>query len=130
MEGEAYQGQILPVLKSTTGEGKRAESLAGSVLKDVLQLATDCTFKTATAVQMEDLRRAIEDLANLEPENESDKRGGSQTYNGKGIVYAHYGHGHIQSTEGGDIVGRDKVVGTGIRPQKRKCLDTGDDSTD
>ena len=129
-EGKSIRHKYHKFLVSATGKGKQVEKLMMAVLKDVQTLAADRMFETATAVQMEELKKAIEDMAELEPDK-PDRSGGSQNIHGNitgGKLFYQQGSGTIQAPDG-DIVGRDKIVGMDIRPKKPKSSDDSDSSS-
>ncbi|KAF9761125.1 hypothetical protein IL306_003958 [Fusarium sp. DS 682] len=130
-KGQSIRSKYRQFVNSVIGKGKRVEALMEAVLKDVQMIATDRTFETATAAQMGQLTKAIEDLAAIQPE-EPDDNGGNVNVNGDirgGKLFYQRGAGTIQAPDG-DIIGRDKIVGTDIRPVKPKPSDEGDDSSD
>ncbi|KLU84519.1 hypothetical protein MAPG_03560 [Magnaporthiopsis poae ATCC 64411] len=127
-KGEPIRAKYAQFLGAVTGKGKRVEALMEAILKDVQMVAADRTFKTATAAQMDGLKKAIEDLAALQPD-EPEGSGGNQNigkmtggkvfFNQSGTIQAPDGH-YFGSITGG------VHFGTDIYPKKPKSSEDDD----
>ena len=102
-KGKPFLSVYLRLALNNGGKEGRVETLMGDIMKDVQALISYRVFQTATQSELEDLEKAIMELAQVEPslpDSVFEEKAGSVNYYGKGDMFNVTGSGSLKQING------------------------------
>lgn len=96
LEGKSPTSVYKKLALTHGGKEGRVETLMGGIMMDIQSLTSYRVFQTATKDQVEALKKAIEELAQVEPslpDSAFEERAGSFNHYGQGDMFNHTGPG-------------------------------------